>query len=401
MRTLWTLFGVTVLVGSVAHGQTNQTRPSFVAADIQERPPSVNPPPAGPSLRNGRYQFRNATMLDLITSAYGVLPVDVRGGPGWLEWFRFDVIAVVPKSTAEDTTPLMLRTLLAERFTLAVHRDGSSVVVDRVNDKPTAAPPDTAQKIPSLSDEFEAADIKPSAPDVVRPRGGFQPGGRVDMRGFTLRNLITTAWDLQDDLVLGSDVIDKTRFDIVAAAPAEVSTLSKSVDVDTIRLMLRNLLVRRFNLMTHYEERPVPAFALLSPRRETRLKSADRDSRTGCKRTAPGSAEGPGLQGVACQNMTMTEFAQALPLIAPAYVNHPSVDMTSIEGRWSFTLSWASRPPLPAPQPQNDAPIASDPNGSLTLFEAIEKQLGLKIELQRHPMQVMVVDHVEPAPVEN
>jgi uncharacterized protein (TIGR03435 family) len=44
---------------------------------------------------------------------------------------------------------------------------------------------------------------------------------------------------------------------------------------------------------------------------------------------------------------------------------------------------------------------ASDPSGAITLFEAINKQLGLKLELQKRPVQVLVIDHVEPKPTEN
>jgi uncharacterized protein (TIGR03435 family) len=44
---------------------------------------------------------------------------------------------------------------------------------------------------------------------------------------------------------------------------------------------------------------------------------------------------------------------------------------------------------------------ASDPSGGITLLEAISKQLGLKLELQKRPVQVLVIDHVEPKPTEN
>jgi len=49
------------------------------------------------------------------------------------------------------------------------------------------------------------------------------------------------------------------------------------------------------------------------------------------------------------------------------------------------------------------APVteASDPGGSLTLFEAVEKQLGLKLEMQKRPEQVVVIDHLEEKPTEN
>jgi uncharacterized protein (TIGR03435 family) len=44
---------------------------------------------------------------------------------------------------------------------------------------------------------------------------------------------------------------------------------------------------------------------------------------------------------------------------------------------------------------------ASDPSGSLTLFEAIEKQLGLKLEMQKRPEPVVIIDHLEEKPTEN
>jgi len=44
---------------------------------------------------------------------------------------------------------------------------------------------------------------------------------------------------------------------------------------------------------------------------------------------------------------------------------------------------------------------ASDPNGAITLFEAIEKQLGLKLATQKRPAPVLVIDHAEQKPTDN
>jgi uncharacterized protein (TIGR03435 family) len=46
-------------------------------------------------------------------------------------------------------------------------------------------------------------------------------------------------------------------------------------------------------------------------------------------------------------------------------------------------------------------PTAADPTGALTIFEAMEKQLGLKLEQQKRPMPVIVIDHIEQKPTEN
>jgi uncharacterized protein (TIGR03435 family) len=105
-------------------------------------------------------------------------------------------------------------------------------------------------------------------------------------------------------------------------------------------------------------------------------------------------------------------------------MNSPIADATGIEGGWDFTLVYSMRmmamraggPPLPPPPgmggggaggpgpgPGGDAmgAGASDPMGGYTVFEAIEKQLGLKLEKTKRPGQVFVIDHIEQKPTEN
>src|SRR5437764_7834940 len=75
-------------------------------------------------VRAGRYEVRNASMVDLIRTAYGFEADKILEGPSWLEFNRFDVIAKVPNGTAPaETLKLMLQSLLAERFKLVVHKD--------------------------------------------------------------------------------------------------------------------------------------------------------------------------------------------------------------------------------------------------------------------------------------
>jgi uncharacterized protein (TIGR03435 family) len=52
--------------------------------------------------------------------------------------------------------------------------------------------------------------------------------------------------------------------------------------------------------------------------------------------------------------------------------------------------------------PPGSAPAAAaDPSGGLSLFDAVSKQLGLKLEMQKRPMPVLVIDHVEQKPADN
>jgi len=66
---------------------------------------------------------RSATMVDLISIAYGLGDDKILAGPNWLEMDRFDVIAKVPPDSTPETQKLMLKSLLSERFSLVAHPD--------------------------------------------------------------------------------------------------------------------------------------------------------------------------------------------------------------------------------------------------------------------------------------
>ncbi len=107
-----------ILLANGAFGQA-----AFERADVHAVPYAVNAEMEGDVFRGGRYELRAATMLDMIRIAYGIDAGLVFGGPGWLDLERFTLIAEAPPSTSPDSIKLMLRSLLAERFKLAVHKD--------------------------------------------------------------------------------------------------------------------------------------------------------------------------------------------------------------------------------------------------------------------------------------
>jgi uncharacterized protein (TIGR03435 family) len=109
-----------VLLTGVAFAQS---APVFDVADVHVSARSTNPYMTGGVLRGTRYDIRRATMVDLISTAYGVDGDKVAGGPSWLDTDRFDIIAKAPNSTSPETLKLMLQALLAERFKLVVHKD--------------------------------------------------------------------------------------------------------------------------------------------------------------------------------------------------------------------------------------------------------------------------------------
>src|SRR6266851_8268083 len=82
------------------------TPPAFEIADVHMSPHHSFPFADGGSLHGERYAFRQATMLDLISTAYGLDPSNVQGGPTWLETDRFDIVAKAPPKTAQATLKL-------------------------------------------------------------------------------------------------------------------------------------------------------------------------------------------------------------------------------------------------------------------------------------------------------
>ena len=75
------------------------------------------------------------------------------------------------------------------------------------------------------------------------------------------------------------------------------------------------------------------------------------------------------------------------------------LDATGIKGSWDFTLSFSSANLTKGGG--DDEAATSDPNGALSLFDAVSKQIGLKLEKQKRPVSVLVIDHIEEKPTEN
>ena len=146
-----------------------------------------------------------------------------------------------------------------------------------------------------------------------------------------------------------------------------------------------------------------------------KLQKADPSNRTGCK-------EGPGADGkdprianpvlsrlITCQNMTMAQFVDQLPNLANGYAHVAVLDSTGLTDAYDFTLSFSAIgllrgggiPSQPAPNPGGNSATAADPSGAISLPEAVSKQLGLKLELKKRPMQVLVIDQINEKPTEN
>jgi uncharacterized protein (TIGR03435 family) len=107
--------------------------------------------------------------------------------------------------------------------------------------------------------------------------------------------------------------------------------------------------------------------------------------------------------------MTMAEFAEQLQSLASGYIYVPVKDATGLQGGWDFTLYFSTAGQLqPGPGGRGGAAAppgaqngASDPTGALSLIDAVNKELGLKLEKQTRPASVLVIEHIEEKPTDN
>jgi uncharacterized protein (TIGR03435 family) len=276
------------------------------------------------------------------------------------------------------------------------------MIVDHVDEKPTSNPPGTEESLPLPPKEFEVAVIRPSGASLFPTREWRADG--VNLQHVSMALLILQAWGINQFLLADHPKwIDNTYFDIrakVAMQPGDRNV--QALDYENAQPLMRSLLADRFKLKAHMEDRLTDAYVLtaVSPK----LKKADPANRSKCW---PGPASDikqppPEISFLSCQNITLDQFAEQLTNFGQMQFAIPVLDATHIEGSYDFSLSYgfpnSSVPIQPPPGVTSEAP---EPSGARTLVEAVRQQLGLKLEKQKRPIPMLVIDHIEDKPTDN
>jgi uncharacterized protein (TIGR03435 family) len=244
---------------------------------------------------------------------------------------------------------------------------------------------------------FEVASVKRNTSGSMNVRSSTLPNGTYVAANAPLRSIILMAYQLRPyQLIGGPGWLDSDRFDVNARAPAQAPA-------SDLLLMLRTLLADRFALATHAETREHPIYALVLARNDGRLGPGLRPSTSTCPAppgTAPvasqpaqrprcgitmSTAKGTLLGG----GRTMAELAAALAMFA---IDRPIVDRTGVSGRFEIDLEWTPQV-LQSATPDGGAATASD---GPSIFTALTSQLGLRLQSTRGPVEVLVIDRVEP-----
>jgi len=229
---------------------------------------------------------------------------------------------------------------------------------------------------------FEVASIRLHK-GQVQVVGTSVSGQRLNAEAMSLNNLITYAYDLKSYQVLGapswadSKNLDCDRYDVSAKAEGDGPINQKQA-----KAMLQTLLAERFRLRFHREMRDMPVYALVVAKGGPKLKEAPPDGQ-GAFRVGGGFTAAE----MEATGATMAQLANQFSNING--VDRPVLDKTGLTGKYEFKLTWSAG--LNAPRNDSEAPSA---------YTALQDQLGLRLEPQRAPIEVLVVDNAE-KPSEN
>jgi uncharacterized protein (TIGR03435 family) len=227
--------------------------------------------------------------------------------------------------------------------------------------------------------KFEVATLKHATSDGRPgdiPRNMDDSPGHFAMHNVPLRYALEWAYDLKDYELSGPDWIKgpEERYEIVgrAAGPASEADL---------RLMLQALLVGRVALKTHRETRDLPVYVLIPGKGAPKVKEPSTD----------GDA---GLSGGATGVLFHKQPISRLTFMLSRRMDRPVLDMTGLTGVYDFTLDVSGLANFSGLPPSADDPAVS-------IFTAVQKDLGLKLEATKRPIEVLVIDSVNKVPTEN
>jgi uncharacterized protein (TIGR03435 family) len=256
---------------------------------------------------------------------------------------------------------------------------------------------------------FEIASVKPNRSGELRITVDLPAPDRFTATNVPLRELIRFAFDVQDARLLGGDAwIRSERFDVIAKADHALPPWGPSGPPIEVLGMLKALLAERFGLAVHQETRVLPVYALVMAQDDRRLGPQLRASTLDCENQAKSGQPRPPLvpQGNVAQptcgmrigpgQMVMggTPMSQLATVLSP-FVQRIVIDRTGLSGAFDFHLSWTPERVLQGAPPPGAPPLPPvDPNGA-SIFAALQEQLGLELESQQAPLEVVVIDRVD------
>jgi bla regulator protein BlaR1 len=254
---------------------------------------------------------------------------------------------------------------------------------------------------PATTNKDTAGDLAPLATASIRQVAfadsdpmttRFSDDG-VSFRGVRIAWIVQTAflpqaglYDSKDDRIVGLPSWTKSeRYDVEAKVDYEDVPKWKALSLTQKSLALQPLLVTRFNLQFHHETRERPTYSLVVAKNGPKLRKAQH---VVTNPTGTGSPDGTGDRDESTVTpgkivLTGSSLSLLANLLSSQGLSHTVVDKTGLTELYDITLRWS-----PDDIGSSDASLPS-------LFTALQEQLGLKLEYNKNPIDVIVIDHIE------
>lgn len=217
---------------------------------------------------------------------------------------------------------------------------------------------------------FEAASVKPAAPEQSAVDFVVSPGGYLRITNLTLLGMVREAYQAKYWQVSGGPGwIDAERFNIEAKASGNPSR-------GEVMAMLRSLLAERFQLRARRETREGNVYELVVAKGGPKLKPSAADSSfLRLFRNTP-----PELPGVSytiqAQKVSMARLADDLM----GETQRPVIDRTAIAGEFDFRIDYAV-----------DGHSETGPS----IYTALQEQAGLKLQAAKGPIEMLIIEKAE------
>jgi len=245
--------------------------------------------------------------------------------------------------------------------------------------------------VPNFAQTFEVASMKLHPPGSPEGNATTQTGGpgtsdptRITIINRTLHRLLIESYGLIGYQLKDPPELDQIRYDIFAKIPPGATERD-------VRVMMQNLLIERLQLKVRHEHQIVPVYALLIGKGGPKFKPSS-EPIDPAKQSMSRSVTAAGAIKLAAAGQTIPQLVSALF----QQTDRPIMDLTGLAGKYDFTLTFLRRAnelsTTPADGRDDDAPA---------IFQALQEQLGLKLEARKMPMDRVTVDSGHRVPIEN
>jgi uncharacterized protein (TIGR03435 family) len=221
--------------------------------------------------------------------------------------------------------------------------------------------------------DWEVATVRPSNPDDTNGQRIRFRGRYVMILDHTVEDILLIAYGVQKSQLAGEpDWVKTERWDVDGVPDAEGEP-----NMRQLQAMMQKILVGRFELKLHREQRVMSVFALTVAKGGPKM-TPDASDPNGWINQQNSAANGRDVENL--NNASMPDLGQILQF----RVNRPVVDQTGLKGRYDFKLQWTT-----------DEAQTTQPDAPPGLFTAIQEQIGLKLEPVKAPADVLVIDNVQ------